>query len=421
MLLGSIHAQTGAVQSGSDSVVAICADAAGLAPAVASSRGGTWWVVSVGFNGHLQMVPYPSLPPDLLNLPKYTVAPNIFVVDNTGGQIMPRSAKRMSSAAAAATVQAQAQDLSGLIALIQFPTNGDNPPFQPNGLPPTLFTNGMWLSFSNEPPYPIGSNLWWRLHGTIDGDAYQLLSANDLTSTNWDLGEILWDAYDDYTDFMPVPMTNAMAFYRAHHANPVMQLWNIQDAVERNPTNSTGQVGFIGIQNGDQAHGLMTNGVIISTNDVTVYYSVSGTAQGGIDYSNLPGVLTIPAGLWSTNIVIEPIANGLKPDQTIILTLVQNTNYLIDTDYASTTNTLFANPNVFPTAHGDKQWPCPNRDSTILLQGYDPNNWPLAYSIVTWPTNGTLDTSALPWVTYTATNCWTKPLRGGGMGLSGFA
>ncbi len=406
LLIGSIYAQTMPVQSSPDSVVQITAEAAALSPVSASAlpRTGTFWVVTPGFNGRLQMLPYPSLPPDLSNLPTYAVAGNIFLVDDTAGQIMPMSARRMSSAQAVSTVQSQAQSVAGLIDQIQFPLDGGNQPFQPNAPTPMVFTNGLWLAFSNQPPYPVSTNLWLRLHGTIYGEQYQLLSTTNLTCTNWDLGEVLWDADDDYTDFSPVPRTNTMTFYRAHHANPVMQIWNKQNSVELNPTNTSGQVGIIGIQNGDQAHGLETNGMIISTNDITVYYTVSGTAQGGIDYSNLPGVLTIPAGQWSSNIVIQPIADGLKPDQTIILTLAQNTNYLIDTDYALTTNILFANPEVFPIVRGDDKWLCPNNSTQIDLS-LDVSGPPgLTYSIVTWPTNGTLDTSALPIVTYMETN-----------------
>ncbi len=280
--------------------------------------------------------------------------------------------------------------------------NGTNNDYQPDGggYTPMIFTNGLWLEVLNQPPNPGPTNLWLRLHGTIDGDLYQLLSVTNLLSTNWDLGEILWDADDDYSDFSPVSTTNAMTFYRAHHANPVMQLWNAQDSEELNPTNTSdpGHTGIVSIYNGDQAHPL--------TNDITAYYTVSGTAQSGIDYSNLPGMLTIPAGQWSVDIVIQPTAAGLKPDQTIILSLVQNTNYLIDTDYAFATNTLFANPAVYPTARGDNERLCPNTQWPFYLQGHDYLGLSLTYTVLTWPAHGTLGTNTLPQVTYTPTNCY---------------
>ena len=103
-------------------------------------------------------------------------------------------------------------------------------------------------------------------------------------------------------------------------------------------------MGIIGFQNGDGVHTL--------TNDLTVYYTISGTAQNGIDYSNLPGVLTLAAGMKDTNIIIQPAAMGLQPDKTIVVTLLQNSNYLIDPDYAFATNTLFANPELYPIGYG---------------------------------------------------------------------
>ena len=341
------------------------------------------------------------------------MADDIFLVDDTGGNTLAaggmsggtRRGAATTSAMMASTLQAQANTVASLIEQIQFSgiyspgggTNGSGG-FQSNYTPPNYGTN-LWLETLNADP----TNLWLRLHGTIDDDLYQLLSATNLLSTNWDLGEVLWDAEDDYTDFSPVPMTNAMTFYRAHHANPVMQIWNAQNSEELNPTNTSdpGHTGIVGIYNGDGAH--------LATNDITVYYTVSGgTAQGGIDYSNLPGVLTLPAGQYSADIVIQPIADGLKPDQTIILTLVQNTNYLIDPDYASATNTLFANPQVYPTARGDRQAVCPNSSKTFNLQAH-PDDFPLTYSIVTCPIHGTLITNdiASASVTYYApTNCY---------------
>ena len=360
LLFGSARAQLMSVQSTPDSIVRIAADEAGL-PAVSASalpRAGTFWVMMAGPNGNLTALPYPGLPTSLSASPIYSVTANTFLVDDTGGQVFSRSSgARMSSAMMASTLQAQANTVSSLIEQIQFNgiypsgggTNGSGG-FQSNYTPPNYGTN-LWLETLNEDQ----TNLWLRLHGTIDDDLYQLLSTTNLLSTNWDLGEVLWDAEDDYTDFSPVPRTNAMTFYRAHHANPVMQIWNAQDSEELNRTNTSdpGHPGIVGIYNGDGAH--------LATNDITVYYTVSGgTAQGGIDYSNLPGVLTLPAGQYSADIVIQPIADGLKPDQTIILTLIQNTNYLIDPDYASATNTLYANPDLTPIAYGSTLYPCPN-------------------------------------------------------------
>ncbi len=78
--------------------------------------------MTVGPDGRLYGPPYPFLPPSLSTMPTYFVKGNIFIVDDTDGQLMPPSAGRISSVQAAAAAQAQAASLAGLIDLIQNPT-----------------------------------------------------------------------------------------------------------------------------------------------------------------------------------------------------------------------------------------------------------------------------------------------------------
>ena len=44
---------------------------------------------------------------------------------------------------------------------------------------------------------------------------------------------------------------------------------------------------------------------------LTVYYQLGGTAENGLDYIALPGEITIPAGAWSADVVVVPLADGL--------------------------------------------------------------------------------------------------------------
>ncbi|HEY5298875.1 MAG TPA: Ig-like domain-containing protein [Verrucomicrobiae bacterium] len=374
----------------SDSIVQATADEAGLAPVTAASlpEVGTFWVMTDTLDG-LIALPYPELPSDLSELPIYSVVGNEFIVDDTGGQLSS-SASRMSSVQAASAAQSQAESMADLIDLIQTSTNGSNQSFQSN-FTSMLDTNGLWLEASNEDGY-IGL----RLHNPT-GDNYQLLSTSNLSDTNWDLGQILPNAYGSYADFSPIPITNSTAFFKVHHANLVMEIYNGQYAIEPNPTNSDpGQIGSFYIQNESG-----------QTNDVTVYYSIGGTAQNGIDYSNLTGLAVITNGPDYAEIDINPIDDGLKPDQTIILTLLQNTNYLIDPAYVSATNILYANPEVYPTARGDNERGiCPNTSWPFYLQGHDYLELSLTFSILTWPAHGTLDTNNMPEVIYTPTNCF---------------
>ena len=90
---------------------------------------------------------------------------------------------------------------------------------------------------------------------------------------------------------------------RRSHREAITQVWDVQDSVEPNPTNSDpGQTGIIYIQDNGSA-----------TNDVAAHYSISGTAQNGIDYSNLTGEVTVSNNQGWAEIDIDPIADGLKP------------------------------------------------------------------------------------------------------------
>ena len=115
------------------------------------------------------------------------------MVDDTGGQVFSRSfGARMSSAMMASILQAQADTVNNLIEQIQF--NGIYPSGGTNGSGGFQFnynfsfdTNGLWLEASNE-----ATTLGLRLHNTVGGDNYQLLSISKLLNSHWDLGEILF-------------------------------------------------------------------------------------------------------------------------------------------------------------------------------------------------------------------------------------
>ena len=68
--------------------------------------------------------------------------------------------------------------------------------------------------------------------------------------------------------------------------------------------------------------------------DVTVDYTVTGTAVGGgVDYTLSNGTLTIPKGETTANISAEIILQTkYKPSQTIIVTLSNPTNAIVNTD-----------------------------------------------------------------------------------------
>jgi len=63
---------------------------------------------------------------------------------------------------------------------------------------------------------------------------------------------------------------------------------------------------------------------------ITVSYKIIGTASNGTDIVNLPGVITLPAGVTMTNICIRAINDFVpKGNKQLILTLQPGTNYVI--------------------------------------------------------------------------------------------
>src|ERR1039457_2029545 len=109
--------------------------------------------MTTGPNDRLTVLPYPILPANLSALPIYSVADNIFMVDDTGGQLT-RSPMRMSNAMAASTLQAQDLAVANLIASIQddglWPggTNG-GAAFYSASFNYHVPTNGLWLQTLN--------------------------------------------------------------------------------------------------------------------------------------------------------------------------------------------------------------------------------------------------------------------------------
>jgi len=64
--------------------------------------------------------------------------------------------------------------------------------------------------------------------------------------------------------------------------------------------------------------------------DITVFYTVSGTATSGSDYVALSGSVTIPSGASSANIAVAPVNDAAAEcSETVVAALVQNAAYTI--------------------------------------------------------------------------------------------
>jgi hypothetical protein len=83
---------------------------------------------------------------------------------------------------------------------------------------------------------------------------------------------------------------------------------------------------------------------------VTVYYQIGGVAQNGVDYTNLSGVITVPANPGFAEIDVQAIEDSLLEfEESLKLTLIQTNTYLIDPAFASASITIDDNfgTNIF--------------------------------------------------------------------------
>jgi large repetitive protein len=125
---------------------------------------------------------------------------------------------------------------------------------------------------------------------------------------------------------------------------------------------------------------------------LTVFYTLSGTATNGTDYTTLPGSVTFAAGATTATVTVAPIADALtEGNETVILTLVDQAGYTLG---ANTTATItLADPvNQPPTAFKDIV--TTNEDTpvtiNVLANDTDPDGDPRSLDSFTNPTNGTV-------------------------------
>jgi hypothetical protein len=105
-------------------------------------------------------------------------------------------------------------------------------------------------------------------------------------------------------DPIAVVGTNCLSCYSN---SPVAANWNFRSV--------TNTASFIVRRSGD------------TNSSLDVYYGTSGTASNGVDYVELPGVVTIPAGQRAARVVINPLSDTVPEcPETVILSLQQPTN-----------------------------------------------------------------------------------------------
>ena len=226
--LNSLPAQT----APSDDIVTLAADSQGLSqvdplevPVVGST---CWWILPGG-----QSVPMPFLPPDGNAQIIYQIAPQQFLVDQTGGSVLlsPRRFGLPASATAASMVAAQIQELLALITQIQTTaanqqavamaramgvgislpggSDGNGTNFGiPSGLiltPPDYGTN-LWLAITSATNGVLSLVLSNTVY-TGTGGVYEVTTTPDL-SAGWSIATEVWAVSNQNWIAFTVPMSS---------------------------------------------------------------------------------------------------------------------------------------------------------------------------------------------------------------------
>ncbi len=171
------------------------------------------------------------------------------------------------------------------------------------------------------------------LHGTVAEAQYEVFSTTDLGTPRWKPEAIVSGQADQTTVNLP-GTGEPVRFFRALTGETIVQIFAMWDATEPGPNNDPpGDLGqFMVFRSGPTNQAL------------AVAHSISGTATNGVDYTELPGSITIPAGEESALISIEALYDDLAEfDETVTLTLELTGEYLIDPAYCEATVTIQSN------------------------------------------------------------------------------
>lgn len=199
---------------------------------------------------------------------------------------------------------------------------------------PGFTTNDIWLQISSPITGNIPSTVQVTLHNPKSVLNWQLLFKTNIVDPQpWFFGEIqLADGTTNALNYSWINATaSARSFYKAVGAvhtvfmNPVAN-----PAIEPIP--------FLGVPATNAAFSISA-GEALSSN-LTVYYSMSGSATPGIDYSNFPGTMSGSIGsvvltpsASSVIVQVQPLADGkVDFDESAIFTLVLSNGYVVNPD-----------------------------------------------------------------------------------------
>lgn len=131
--------------------------------------------------------------------------------------------------------------------------------------------------------------------------------------------------------------------------------------------------------------------------DLTVFYSVGGTATPGTDYSSLVGVVIIPAGSATATVQFQTMDDkNVEPDETVVVTISSDAAYTVSGSPAQITLTDddVLTVTIFPTDSSAAEPSTPGR-FTVKREGDLTGNLVVNYTVSGAANNG-VDYVALP-------------------------
>ncbi len=131
---------------------------------------------------------------------------------------------------------------------------------------------------------------------------------------------------------------------------------------------------------------------------LVVTYRVTGTATPGVDYTALPGTITIPAGASSATITINPIADSItEVTENVIVTLASSPSYTIGTSSVAIVTIANASASVVTISATDSQAAEPSNTGTFTVTrtGSTTTSLTVSYSVSGTATPG-IDYTTLP-------------------------
>ncbi|CCI09541.1 hypothetical protein MICAD_660001 [Microcystis aeruginosa PCC 7941] len=129
----------------------------------------------------------------------------------------------------------------------------------------------------------------------------------------------------------------------------------------------------------------------VTTNALTVNYTVEGTATNGSDYTSIPTSVTFAANSETATVIVDPTADTtVEPDETVILTLATGTGYTVGT---TTPVTGTINNDDFSQLSINNITVVEGLDNNAILTVTvdNPNPQPITFNYTTAPINATAD------------------------------